>query len=265
MLCQAVRMKTSSARKMSRLTPHFLAAVVILVAPASLLRADLSLETETARLLAPGKFEFSTALEIQHSRTGQEFAVPMALEIGLFKRLELLIEPVVFTAIVPSSKAEPKATGIGDIETTLTFLVLEEKAWLPAMAVAAEIKIPTARDQVIGTGETDYTGYFILSKRIGKLDISGNLAYTVLGKPKGITLHNIYSWAVSLDYQLTEKFDLLAEVLGNTPSGAKDNANMATPNDGESPRMQMYVWTGNEQRSRPGPRGHRVRPAGRVC
>lgn len=207
---------------------RILEAVVIIAASSSLARADLSLETETARLLPPGKFEFSTAFELQHSRDGEELAVPMAFEFGVFKRLELLIEPVVFTAILPSSKADREAIGIGDLEATATFLVLEEKKWLPAVAVAGEIKIPTARDKMIGTGETDYTGYFILSKRIGKLDVSGNFGYTVLGKPKGVTLQNIYSWAVSLDYKLTDKFDLLAEVLGNTPSGAKDNANVTT-------------------------------------
>ncbi len=42
---------------------------------------------------------------------------------------------------------------------------------------------------------------------------------------------------------------LLAEAQDAYDGGAKDNANMATPNDGESPRMQMYVWTGNEERS----------------
>ena len=55
-------------------------------------RADLSLETETARLLAPGKFEISTAGEYQHSRDGGEFALPLAFEVGVLPRVELLID-----------------------------------------------------------------------------------------------------------------------------------------------------------------------------
>lgn len=37
---------------------------------------------------------------------------------------------------------------------------------------------------------------------------------------------------------------LLAEAQDAVLLGAKNNANMATPADGESPRMQMYVWDG---------------------
>ena len=43
-------------------------------------RADLSFETETARVLAPGKFEISMAAEYQHSRDGGEFALPFAFD-----------------------------------------------------------------------------------------------------------------------------------------------------------------------------------------
>jgi 3,4-dihydroxy-2-butanone 4-phosphate synthase len=45
--------------------------------------ADLSLETETARLLQPGHVELSLAGEYQHSREGGELAVPLAFEAGL--------------------------------------------------------------------------------------------------------------------------------------------------------------------------------------
>ncbi len=44
--------------------------------------ADLSLETETARLPAAGHGEFSLALEYQTSSGGTEFAVPVAIEYG---------------------------------------------------------------------------------------------------------------------------------------------------------------------------------------
>jgi len=37
---------------------------------------------------------------------------------------------------------------------------------------------------------------------------------------------------------------VLAEVQDSADSGARDNANMSTPSDGRSPRMQMYVWSG---------------------
>lgn len=42
---------------------------------------------------------------------------------------------------------------------------------------------------------------------------------------------------------------LLVEAQDAFDQGQSDNANMATPDDGESPRMQMYVWHGKEERS----------------
>jgi MYXO-CTERM domain-containing protein len=42
---------------------------------------------------------------------------------------------------------------------------------------------------------------------------------------------------------------LLAEAQDAYDKGARSNANMETPDDGESPRMQMYVWAGREDRS----------------
>jgi hypothetical protein len=39
-----------------------------------------------------------------------------------------------------------------------------------------------------------------------------------------------------------------AEAQDSANSGQSDNANMSTPSDGASPRMQMYVWTGTPQR-----------------
>ncbi|WP_437629547.1 M36 family metallopeptidase [Sorangium sp. So ce854] len=41
----------------------------------------------------------------------------------------------------------------------------------------------------------------------------------------------------------------LAEAQDDAPGGSRDNANMDATYDGASPRMQMYLWSGPEQRS----------------
>ena len=79
--------------------------------------ADLSLETESARILAPGKVEVSAAAEFQTSNSnGDEFALPLAIEIGVLPRLEILIEPVALVIINPENGE--KTDGIGDTEIT---------------------------------------------------------------------------------------------------------------------------------------------------
>jgi hypothetical protein len=114
------------------------------LAPAAL--GDLSLETETARLAPPGTYELSLATEYQHARDDQEVAVPLAFTFGLFPRFEVMLEPTAYVGIFPRNSTGGKdVSGVGDLEVTLSYLLLDEQKWLPAIAVAGEVKLPTAR------------------------------------------------------------------------------------------------------------------------
>ncbi len=86
---------------------------------------DLALETETARLVPPGKFELGTAFEFQTSTQGQEIALPVEFEIGLVNNLELKVEPVLYTAILPSQGRN--ASGLGGSGSDTPRLGLEGK------------------------------------------------------------------------------------------------------------------------------------------
>lgn len=176
------------------------------------------LETETARPVGSGVLEFSTNFEYQTSSEGSETAIPLAVEYGINNRFELLVEPVAYTAIRPNSG--PEATGIGDLEVTGTYLIAQETAGRPALAFAGEIKIPTARNTLIGTGKTDYTAYAIGSKRFGRLDMHANVGYTVVGRPAGSQLKNIFNFALAAERALGSTTQLFAEVLGNTASSS---------------------------------------------
>ena len=105
--------------------------------------------------------------------------MPFAAEYGLTDRLELLVEPVAWTAIRP--KIGARATGVGDLEATATWLARAETPRLPAFALAGEVKFPTAHNNLIGTGKTDIAGYLIASKRWSRLDAHANVSYTVVG------------------------------------------------------------------------------------
>jgi hypothetical protein len=180
--------------------------------------AGQPLETETARLIAPGKANIECAFEFQTSSDGKEYAAPIAIEYGLANRFELLVEPVFYTAIRP--KLGPRATGVGDLECTLEYLALNENGRLPAIALAAEFKLPTTKNNLIGTGKTDFTGYMILSKHYGQFDTHGNLGYCIMEKPAGISLNNIIVFAMAEEYHLNSQIDIVGEFLGNTSSEA---------------------------------------------
>jgi hypothetical protein len=175
-----------------------------------------ALETETARLIRAGSFEFSSSFEFQTSSEGKEGAVPFAFEYGITNRLELMIEPVPFTAIRP--KMGRRATGPGDLEITCSYLLKLESGSFPALVVAVEGKYPTYKNSLITTGKTDYTGYLIASKQFGRFDTHTNLGYTIIGQPAGTSLKNIWDFALAGQYHVTDRYEIFGEVLGTTSS-----------------------------------------------
>jgi hypothetical protein len=184
------------------------------------------LETETARQLRAGQIELGAGYEFQHSREGNEIAIPIAIELGVTSRLGLLVEPVPYTAIRPVSGMS--ATGVGDLEVTMSYLIRHESPRFPALALAAEEKIPTARNNLIGTGKPDHTGYVIASKMFGRFDTHFNVGYTFVGSPKGQSLQNRVTGALATEFAATTRTFLYGEVLGSTSAGGGEGESTAT-------------------------------------
>jgi hypothetical protein len=191
----------------------------ILVIPVSQVFGQI--ETEDALPLAPGQVELGAGLEYQRSKEGHEIALPLSVEYGLSKKFTLLMEPVAFTTIRP--KTGRHVTGFGDFEITLFYQIMSESKSLPAISVSAEIKLPTAKDSLIGTGKTDFTPFLIASKTTGNFFTSVNISYTFLGRPPGVNVSNLFNYALGTIYQASEKSILFAEVYGNTSAlGGKE-------------------------------------------
>lgn len=174
------------------------------------------LETETARLLPKGWSKQGIAYEYQTSSQGKEFSIPFILEYGISERFEITAEPVSFAAIKPN--IGKTTNGFGDFELTLTYLLIKEKTIIPALAIAGEVKFPTARNNLIGTGKTDYALYIIGSKGFGNFDMHVNLNYTYVGKVPDANLQNIFFFATAFKYNIKNKFLLFGELFGNTSS-----------------------------------------------
>ena len=204
-----------------RKTLSIVPAVIGVLCLPSALRSQM-LETETARLIPRTVIETGAAFEYQTSGTGKELAIPMIIGYGVTDRFELMVEPVVYTSIRPN--AGTMATGVGDLEGTATVQLAEERMNRPAVAFAAEVKVPTARNKLIGTGKTDFTGYLIASKRIGAVDTHANIGYTMIGSPTGAHLKNVWNAALAAVIQATPHTGFFAEVLGVT-AAAPDGEN----------------------------------------
>jgi hypothetical protein len=211
---------------------------------APLLNAGQPLETESARLLRRGVFDVETTFELQTSSEGREIAIPLDFEYGISDRTEIAVEPVPYTSIKPRRGHGPSASGPGDVEVTLTHLLLREGSF-PALAVAAEVKIPTAKNELIGTGKTDFAGYLILSKRYGRSDTHLNLAYNVLGSPAGTSLSNTVGYAIAEEFHTSPRLDLVAELTGVTSATGEGAEGAPSPVlVAEAPGAERVVLAG---------------------
>ena len=126
---------------------------------------------------------------------------------------------------------------------TLSYRFFDETASVPALAIAGEIKFPTAGDDQIGTGKTDYTAYVIASKRSGKFDFHANAGFTYPGSPHGVQLDTTFNYAAAVEYHANDKWDLVAEVFGNT-SSAGENADTPTGGSGGENTLAPEVSNG---------------------
>jgi hypothetical protein len=177
------------------------------------------LETETARLRLKGAVQAGANVEVQTSTEGHELAMPALFEYGITDRWELVVEPVAGTWIRP--RIGRRASGAGDTEVTLQYLAASESGRRPAMALAGEVKLPSARNTLIGTGQTDVAAYFIASKRFGRLDAHVNLSYTWVGQPPNAQLSNTIGAAVAGMYTLTPRWRIYAEGLTVTAASSQ--------------------------------------------
>ena len=194
-------------------TFHFYAAYAsVLIASATY--AGQPLETESARVLPARAREFAAAIELQTASEGKEFAVPLIFDYGLTDRLELSLEPVLYTNIMPDVGA--RASGMGDFEATLKWAALPEETHRPALAFGAELKIPTAKNRLIGTGQADYRGFVAISRRISAWEWHANAGYTVIGKPAGLPVSDVFDYAVAGEYHASPGLDWVAEITGHT-------------------------------------------------
>src|SRR5262249_6494935 len=112
--------------------------------------------------------------------------------------------------------------GIGDVLLKRSYVLLDEKPFLPEIAPYVKIKFPTAdKDKGLGTGEYDETIGVDLSKQlIGPLYGYVTVAYTFIGSPPGADFSNSFGWSVGAAYTLIPSLSVFAFLDGSTAISA---------------------------------------------
>lgn len=97
-------------------------------------------------------------------------------------------------------------SGLGDIILKGRYYVVEEKDYLPLIAVTGRMKLPTASaSQGLGTGRLDYGAGVEVSKMLGESWIAFlDGGYNVIGDPEEINFQNQHWYDVGAGYYVTK-------------------------------------------------------------
>ena len=132
---------------------------------------------------------------------------------GITERIELSAEiPYLFH----NHEGVERMDGIGDINLVGKFLLLEEKATRPVLALKGAVKTKSGDEKKgLGSGDLDYSVVVIASKNFGTLALHGMFGYAFVGANGDDNVKDIYLYGLAADYGVTEKFHVVVEIAGN--------------------------------------------------
>jgi outer membrane putative beta-barrel porin/alpha-amylase len=116
-------------------------------------------------------------------------------------------------ALLPDESLRPGAgtlpakvtvCGMGDITVRGRYYLLDERSWLPTIAVRAHVKTPTASaDRGLGTGRPDEGVGLEISRMFGRgLMAMVDGGYTVIGKPADVDYNDSWWYDVGIGQNL---------------------------------------------------------------
>ncbi len=146
--------------------------------------------------------------ELPHLQVEISFASRVAVELDY--ALWLIHQRDQATGIEPLEDGY----GSGDLRIRSRFGVLLEQGWWPAVAVQVGVKLPNARDRSgFGTDETDVELGVLITRRLGPLDLHGNVSLGILGDPtERAAQDDVLLLSLLLAVHPAEPWRLLAEV-----------------------------------------------------
>jgi len=107
---------------------------------------------------------------------------------------------------LPAGTAAPRSTtcGFGDIIVRGRYYVVDERGWLPTIAVRAQVKAPTASaDRGLGTGRPDEGVGLEVSRSLGHgVMVMVDGGFTLIGQPEGVSYNNTWWYDLGLSQNL---------------------------------------------------------------
>jgi len=205
----------------------------------------------TAEVLKPGGWAFGayrTEMDFKQGSTDVAY-YPGTLAIGVGNRTEIFAAVRAVTSVDRDTRPlfAPAATGtsgvvneypmirqewtgqnFGDVYVGTKVNLLSESRRQPlAMALRGTVKLPTAGEDNIGTGQFDYFADFVMSKEISRsVEVAGFGGYAMRGDPDGVSLSDGLRWGFGAAFASRANLRFTTELHGEIPA---DDAVVVTP------------------------------------
>jgi hypothetical protein len=193
-----------------RKRPFFLfLSVLVTIFSSGLAFAARPLTTDDASTVAKRKFQLETGLDLVREGNQDTLISPsVVLTYGLLENLDLAIGGQYLFRYADGDK---DVSGPGDLEFKAKYRFIDEKGWLPSLAVAGILKIPTASESKgLGSGKADYNLSALFTRSLSEivlLDV--NLGYTLVGE-RGAD--NAFNASVAGRFAVSSRWTLVGEV-----------------------------------------------------
>ncbi len=196
----------------------------------------------TGEVLKPGGWAFGayrTELDFKQGSTDVAY-YPGTLAIGAGSRTEIFAAVRAVTSINRDTRPlfAPANTPIGGVVNEYPFvregwtgnnfgdvyagakvnLLSEHRRQPLALALRGTVKLPTAGEDNIGTGQFDYFADGILSKEINEaVELAGFGGFAFRGDPTGVSLSDGFRWGVGAAFGTRSSLRFTTELHGEVP------------------------------------------------
>lgn len=189
-----------------------IAIFFLLVCP-KLVLAGRPLSTDDAGTVERGHLELEYGYQYVNA-ADNEYNWSSCIKYGLGQRWDLGVEiPYQYLEVSSGDDAD----GLNDIILSSKYRFFEESENRPALALSFSIKTDSGNDDKgLGTGAKDYAVNAIFSKQLETVGSHVNLGYTYVGAPEGEKHDDLFSYALALEYRLSDRLNLVGELAGET-------------------------------------------------
>ena len=164
------------------------------------------LDTEDTTTLEPGQVELE--LRGDYAKSPDVWSLTTTLNIGVLPGLEVDVDAP-FVLLDPDE--DTTRGGVGDMELTVKYRVLDETERRPTFMGAVVLRLPTGdEDRGLGEEGVDVQPLAVVSKTFGLLTLTLNGGYTFVTRDRDLDF-----WVVtgSLEYEITDAWSLVGEIV----------------------------------------------------